>query len=102
MYEYYPQTLLSYRRAGPPVLPWDDFLPLATQLTHACAFLDSVNVVHRAVKLDNALLSENGTVVLCDFGEALLLVSCPFPLEQQLCSNVPVSLVGRGVLFDES
>ncbi len=43
------------------------------QLLNALAFLEKNCVVHRDLKLDNLLLSSDGTLVVSDFGKAVLL-----------------------------
>lgn len=40
------------------------------QLIEGLAYLQSKNVIHRDIKLDNILMSENGVAKFCDFGVA--------------------------------
>ena len=42
-------------------------------LLEGLVFLETHNVVHRDLKLDNLLMDDNGSVVISDFGNAVVL-----------------------------
>lgn len=50
--------------------PWRHYLPCIAQLCDALAYLHEHGIVHRDVKLNNVLLTENGRAKLIDFGIA--------------------------------
>jgi serine/threonine-protein kinase len=49
-------------------LPWDEALPLAEQIAEALQYAHNRNLVHRDIKPQNILVSENEGAVLTDFG----------------------------------
>lgn len=67
--EYIRGTSLD--RLDRPV-PWERVLAIAIDLAHGLAAAHRRGVMHRDIKPANAILSENGTVKLLDFGLAKL------------------------------
>jgi len=49
-------------------LPWDEALPLAEQIAEALQYAHNRNLVHRDIKPQNILVSENEGALLTDFG----------------------------------
>ena len=44
-----------------------------SQLINALGYMHHKNVVHRDIKLENVLLSNLGTVKVCDFGVSVIM-----------------------------
>jgi len=61
-------------------LTWAARVKMANDVASAISFLHSKNMIHRDIKSDNLLLSENWDVKLCDFG---LSRSVPEPKKKQ-------------------
>lgn len=75
LFDYHPQTLAAMRLAGPEILQFTALFPIGRQLFQGARYLDANNVLHRDMKMENVLVSDNGDVLLCDLGEALSLVT---------------------------
>lgn len=73
VFEYVDRALLAdierYAEAKRN-MPLDDVRSVIYQLVQALDFIHEKNVVHRDVKPENILLTEDGLVKLCDFGFA--------------------------------
>ena len=68
---YYPgETLKDVIARGP--IPWETALDYATQLATGLKKAHEQGVVHRDIKPGNIMITEDGTVVLLDFGLAKL------------------------------
>ena len=50
-----------------------DFLPILKQIVNSLSHLHSKRILHRDIKLDNILLTEDGDVKICDFGVSRLM-----------------------------
>lgn len=64
------RDLEAFRSLGPPVLPFQEFITLAKSMIHCLKALDDRKIVHRDLKLNNILLKRDGSLCICDFGEA--------------------------------
>ena len=53
-----------------PGIPDDQVRPIFYQIASAMAYMHSVSVVHRDLKLDNILINHKGEIKLIDFGFA--------------------------------
>jgi serine/threonine protein kinase len=75
MMQFHPQTLEQLRtarlKAGEAILPWALASKMCTDFIQAELHLQSLFVLHRDIKPDNVLVKEDGSLCLCDFGEAL-------------------------------
>src|SRR5262245_20169130 len=80
----------SLRSAG-SVVPSDQILTYATQISEALMYMHSQNVVHGSLKSENIMFSEDRTLKVTDFGRHAL------PLREGLHSD----LVGFGNLLYE-
>jgi serine/threonine protein phosphatase PrpC len=68
---YYPGQTLEERLAPGP-LPLESGLMIATRLARAIAALHRLGIVHRDIKPDNVILTEDGGLRLIDLGVARL------------------------------
>ena len=65
----YPDSLaLRLAKGGPIAEP--DLLRIARDVTSALAFAHAGGIIHRDIKVDNILLTADGTAVIADFGIA--------------------------------
>jgi len=71
--DYHPFSLDAVVAALPHPLPMDRIVRWSADLVRALVELRSNGIIHRDLKLDNALVAEDGRLVLCDFGCALRL-----------------------------
>jgi len=89
-------------------VPWPRALELATGLARGLAAAHRQGVLHRDLKPANAILAEDGTVKLLDFGLAKLIVACggysPAPPRSHRPSTPPPpsSAPGRALQRSES
>jgi serine/threonine protein kinase len=65
----YPDSLASRLAQGVPI-PEPDLLRIARDVTSALAFAHAGGIIHRDIKVDNILLTADGTAVIADFGIA--------------------------------
>jgi serine/threonine-protein kinase len=65
----YPDSLASRLAQGTPI-PESDLLRIARDVTSALAFAHAGGIIHRDIKVDNILLTADGTAVIADFGIA--------------------------------
>ena len=65
----YPDSLAS-RLAQGASIPEPELLRIARDVTSALAFAHAGGIVHRDIKVDNILLTADGTAVIADFGIA--------------------------------
>jgi len=72
--EYVPDSLDKHVRAGQP-LPYQRAVEIAIQVARALQYAHDNGVVHRDIKPQNTLLTEDGTAKVTDFGIARALVS---------------------------
>ena len=72
--EYVPDSLDKHVRAGQP-LPYQRAVEIAVQICRGLAHAHENGVVHRDIKPQNILLTEDGTAKVTDFGIARALVS---------------------------
>jgi hypothetical protein len=72
--EYVPDSLDKHIRAGQP-LPYQRAVEIAVQVCRALSHAHEMGVVHRDIKPQNILLTEDGTAKVTDFGIARALVS---------------------------
>jgi serine/threonine protein kinase len=69
--EYLPSGTL---KQGPPrPMPWQEALHILLPIAQALAYAHEHNIIHRDIKPDNILLTENGLPMLSDFGIAKVL-----------------------------
>ena len=74
--EYVPDTLSNHMQNGQP-LPYQRAVEIAIQICRALSHAHSREVIHRDIKLQNILLTEDGNVKVSDFGIARALASDP-------------------------
>ena len=72
--EYVPDSLDKHIRAGQP-LPYQRAVEIAVQVCRALSHAHEMGVVHRDIKPQNILLTEDGTAKVTDFGIARAVVS---------------------------
>ena len=72
--EYVPDSLDKHIRAGQP-LPYQEAVEIAVQVCRGLAHAHENGVIHRDIKPQNILLTEDGTVKVSDFGIARALAS---------------------------
>ena len=72
--EYVPDSLDKHVQAGQP-LPYQRAVEIAIQVCRGLAHAHENGVVHRDIKPQNILLTEDGTAKVTDFGIARALVS---------------------------
>jgi serine/threonine-protein kinase len=65
----YPDSLASRLAHGTPI-PEPDLIRIARDVTSALAFAHAGGIIHRDIKVDNILLTADGTAVIADFGIA--------------------------------
>ena len=65
----YPESLASRLAQGGPI-PEPELLRIARDVTSALAFAHAGGIIHRDIKVDNILLTADGTAVIADFGIA--------------------------------
>jgi serine/threonine-protein kinase len=66
--DYYPDSLTTLLRRG--VLDPDALTRIAIQVADGLAFAHEAGVIHRDIKVDNILLTADGSAVISDFGIA--------------------------------
>ncbi len=72
--EYIPDALDRHLQGGTR-LPWERATEIAVQIARALQHAHDQGVVHRDIKPQNILLTEDGTVKVSDFGIARVLAS---------------------------
>lgn len=112
--EYQPRTLKTYvdEKSKTGGVQASEILSWTFQLLMAIDFLNARNVVHRDLKMDNILYSNEGVVKLCDFGYSIQLEpGMKMPLTAgmgkggnaaHLAPEVHNSRPGRGRMVDYS
>ena len=75
VFDAHATDLARFRTIGPPVMDFPVFITLAKSVCQALLDLRMRGILHRDVKLNNFLRKADGTVCLCDFGEAQRVVS---------------------------
>jgi serine/threonine protein kinase len=104
VFEYHPRNVLAWRKTQPPILPFASFYPLAIQLLAGLRYLEASNIQHRDLKMDNLLLKSDDSICICDFSEAVRLVSVWVTVimmpsfSGMCCGHVTVSLIFCSVL----
>ena len=56
---------------GVSVLDWPTAYTLCSQFIDVEVYLTEKKVLHRDIKPDNVLMKEDGSLCLCDFGDAV-------------------------------
>ena len=78
--DYHPQNLHSWLSQHSSPMPYETALKLTEQLMEAVLYLEGNNIRHLDLKLRNLLVTEDDTVVLCDFGCAVQFSDDTFTL----------------------
>jgi eukaryotic-like serine/threonine-protein kinase len=83
-------------------IPWEDALKIAIGLARGLACAHRQGVLHRDIKLANAMQSESGEVKLLDFSLAKLLEGGPPPPDEVhvAASTLPTELESTGIHID--
>lgn len=68
--EYHPHTLETYLNENPKI-SFDQTLRFCKEIACGLQYLYNNKIVHRDIKLNNIVLSNDLTCVICDFGLAL-------------------------------
>ncbi len=69
--DYHPHNLKEWMSAFPHQLEYETVLNFTEQLMEGILYLESNNVCHLDLKLNNILVTEEEKIVLCDFGCAV-------------------------------
>ena len=86
--DYYPESLGDrLERSGP--LSEEETVDLAGSVAQALAFAHDAGVVHRDIKVDNILLTEDGRAVVADFGIARAVSGCVSATGQNMTIGTP-------------
>lgn len=70
--EYIPYNLSSFYTTYGILIPQVDRLCYFKQITHGLSFLQSQNVGHRDLKLENCCIDHNGNLKLIDYGSSTI------------------------------
>jgi serine/threonine protein kinase len=74
VFEGHPMTLLVWRRQYGPILPFGEFAPKGSGVLQCAIALAVQRLIHRDMKPDNVLVKADGSLCVCDIGEAVHLV----------------------------
>lgn len=69
------QNLKTYLARHAPIRPFDEIVPLLEQMAAALTYAHEHGLVHRDVKPANVMLTDEGQVILTDFGIAKMVAS---------------------------
>lgn len=70
MFEYVQSNLLEVLEKSPDGLDPELIRSLIYQLLKGLAYMHSMNIMHRDIKLENLLISDKKQLKICDFGFA--------------------------------
>ena len=70
--DYAPNGSLRTRHASGEQLPLATVIQYSTQIADALQYAHDKNIIHRDIKPDNVLIEQHGTLLLSDFGIAVI------------------------------
>jgi serine/threonine protein kinase len=77
IFEAHPFTLLSWRKTFGLVIPFSEYVPKCRDLLLCAIAMMERGLAHRDMKPDNVLVKADGSLCVCDIGEAVHLVRAP-------------------------